>query len=48
MYFEAFTIEENSTLDPDCLLVTTTGLDLLLFIDIFNFRSYDLIRFKPK
>lgn len=40
-------IEENSTLDPDFTLVTTTVLDLLLLIDIFNFRSSDLIRFRP-
>ena len=38
----------NSTLDPDSILVTTTVLDLLLLIDIFNFVSSDLIWFKPK
>ena len=48
IYFEAFTIEENSTLDPDSILVITTVLDLLLWIDIFNFVSSDLILFKPK
>jgi len=48
IYFEAFTIEENSTLDPDSILVITTVLDLLLLIDIFNFVSSDLILFKPK
>ena len=35
-------------LHPDSLLVITTGLDLLLLIDIFNFVSSEIIRFKSK
>jgi len=48
MYFEAFTIEENSTLYPDSILVITTVLTILLSMDIFSFVLSHITLFKPK